>query len=399
MSGAAHSLFSASAADRWGNCAGSLAMSRGIPDQSGHAAREGTAGHALGELCIKQGTDPVDYIGDIIEGIEIDDDLALNVRDYVEYVRGMSGTVYLETRINYAHVLKVDLDEAFGTADCVIWDGNTIKVIDLKLGRRWVDVKNNWQLTLYAAGIVLSLEEVGEVVDRIELHIYQPRVSKAVSPHVYTRQELDTQVQILREAAHRAQEASATFTGVKNLEWVEKYLVPGEAQCQWCRAKAVCPALAAEADDFYPSSEESDDDFDVVSVLQLTPEKDIADALARIPLVEIYIKAVRTEAFSRLAQGKSLPGYKLTLGREGHRRWKDEKKAVDYLTLGEGIDEAVIFSKSLLTPPALEKALKKAKVKCNFDDFITRNPAKPTLAPASHPGEPWTGAVTDADFD
>lgn len=398
MTSAAHSLFSASAADRWGNCAGSLAMSQGIPDSGSDAAKEGTAGHALGEQCLKDGTDPVDFIGDTLLDVEITDDLALNVREYVEYVRGMDGIVYLETRINYAHVLQVPLDDAFGTADCVIWHGNTVKVIDLKLGRRWVDVKNNWQLTLYAAGVVLSLEEIGEEVDRIELHIFQPRVSKAVVPHVYTREELQDMIELLRQAAARAQEATASFTGMDNLDWIEQYLTVGEAQCQWCRAKAVCPKLKAEADDFFPSAAQ-DSDFDIVSVLQVTPDEDIAEALDRMPLVELYMKAVRTEAFARIAQGKTLPGYKLTMGREGHRRWKDPAKIVEHLTLVEGVPEDLLYKKEVFTPPQLEKVLKKSKMKVDFEDFITRNPAKPSLAPVSHPGEPWTGAVTDADFD
>lgn len=373
-------------------------MCQGIPDRGGRAAKEGTAGHALGEHCLKEGSDPVDYIGSTFEDVEITDDLALNVREYVEYVRGMDGIIYLETRINYAHVLQVPLDDAFGTADCVVWHGNTVKVIDLKLGRRWVDAKNNWQLSLYAAGFVMSLEEVGETVDRIELHIFQPRVSKAVVPHVYTRDELQATIDLLRQAAVRAQEASDSFTGLDNLDWIEKYLEPGEPQCQWCRARAVCPKLKAEADDFFPS-EAHDSDFDIVNVLQVTPDEDIAEALDRIPLVEIYLKAVRTEAFARIAQGKTLPGYKITMGREGHRRWKDPAKIAQHLTLVEGVPEDLMYKKEVLTPPQLEKALKKLKKAVDFDDFITRNPAKPTLAPVSHPGEPWTGAVTDADFD
>lgn len=90
-----HSLFNASGAERWANCPGSLALSKDAPRSTNPAAREGTAGHLLAEQCLKDGTDPVQYEGIVIEveghDIEVTDELALAVQCYVDYVRGITG--------------------------------------------------------------------------------------------------------------------------------------------------------------------------------------------------------------------------------------------------------------------------------------------------------------------
>ena len=50
---AEHALLSASAAHRWGNCPGSLAMEAGQENKSSGYADEGTAAHELAAWCLK----------------------------------------------------------------------------------------------------------------------------------------------------------------------------------------------------------------------------------------------------------------------------------------------------------------------------------------------------------
>jgi hypothetical protein len=383
-----HSIFSASGASRWSACPGSLALSRGAPRTSNPAAREGTAGHTLAERCLAVDAlfpEPVDHEGEIIdvEGFEIEvtEDLALAVQSYVDYVRGFSGMRWTETTSNYASLLGVDTEEGFGTNDCIILDSTILHVIDLKLGRGFVDPVKNKQCILYAAGAVDAIEAVGEEITEIHIHIFQPRVTAKPIPYVLTRDELREQVELLRAAAQRAQEAMLTFTAesVKDWKWVKEYLHAGETQCKYCPAAAFCPQLRGYAEDL------TGDD---ISYMADAGPGFLSEALSRVPLVERWVEAVQEAAMSRLSAGKPVDGYKLVLGREGNRKWSDPVKAEAAF---EGLDAELTHTPpKLLSPAQMEKALKKAKLKCDLEPLVTRNPAKPTMTVDSDPRQAWS---------
>ena len=68
----AHSELGASSCERWWNCPGSVAASRGMPNRSSPAAELGTAAHEVAELCLRNGQDALEYVGRTVNGIEID---------------------------------------------------------------------------------------------------------------------------------------------------------------------------------------------------------------------------------------------------------------------------------------------------------------------------------------
>jgi hypothetical protein len=389
-----HALFSASASERWSNCPGSLAMSQGIPNGSSSSAREGTAGHDLGDRCLRTGADPLDSVGEFIlvegEEIQITDDLAEAVFDYVEYVRGFSGTMLSETRINYSELLGVDTEEGFGTSDAIVLCGTELHVFDLKLGRRYVEPKRNRQMMLYGAGVLKVLLDLGETVDKVALHIVQPRVVERPIPFEMTVDELNLEIDYLRSRAEVVKEAFFTYTGREDKHWHSLYLVPGEKQCEWCPAAAFCLALRNVAREYV------DDDFDVVSLQQTVPGEEIAENLGMLPLLEIFAKATTGEANRRLTLGEKVPGYKLVKGREGNRRWRDVEAAEEVFADVDG--DLIYAPRKLLTPPQMEKALKKNDAKSRIADLVVRNPARPTLAPESDPREPWSEAASADEF-
>ena len=401
----AHSIYSASAAGRWVNCVGSIALAHGAPKGSSAAAREGTAGHALGEQCLRNNQEPLDFEGEVFEvegqDIPVTDDLAHAVQKYVDYVRGISGVKLYEVRVYYARMLGVPDDEAFGTADCIIVDGTTMHVIDLKLGRRYVDPAKNKQLMLYAAGEADVLESLGETIENIVLHIVQPRVTAAPQTYAMTRGELAEVVQEFEQAVSRAEQAQLLFqpswaadgfSSTDALNWIDLYLLDGEAQCQWCPAASYCPRLRATVDDFIPSAPE---EFDMVSALQLTDGAVIADALNKAPLLKIWIDAVEHEGFRRLSNRDKVPGYKLVTGREGNRKWTDPKAVeTEFGDLGDAIHE-----KKLLSPAKLEKVLKKDPRASKIAALTHRNPARPTMASADDPRKEWVEAAGADEFD
>ena len=401
-----HSVFSASGAERWSNCAGSLVLSQGIPRRSSFAADEGTAGHELGEKCIADGTEPYDFIGEVIDvcgsgggvitnKIEVSLDLAEAVSKYVEYVRGISGTRWLETRIFYATLLGVPEDEGFGTGDCCILDGTILHVIDAKFGRGYVNPEKNKQMILYGAGVTDAIEAVGEEVTEIHLHVVQPRVSDKPVPYIMTRAELQEEVDWLRERAQLAMEATISFTNINDESWVKRYLTPGEYQCQWCPAAVNCPALKAEVSEFTAAA---DDEFGITNFLEQLPGKKLGEYQTQVGLVEIWVKAVEHETMRRLTRGDSdVKGWKLVKGREGNRKYANEETAAEAFK-----DEPDAFNPATIKSPAqLEKVLTKKKDKDGKEllaKLVVRNPPKPTLTTADDPREPWTEAASADEF-
>ncbi len=399
-----HSIFSASGAERWSNCPGSLALSQGIHKSSSWAADEGTAGHHLGERCIADDSEPYDFIGEIIpvagnggdvitNEIEVTLDLAEAVSKYVEYVRGISGTRWLETRIYYATLLGVPEDEGFGTGDCCVLNGTILHVIDAKFGRGYVNPVKNKQMILYGAGVVDAMEAVGEEITEIHLHVMQPRVSDKPVPYVMTRADLQAEVDALRDRAQLAMEATISFTSLNDTAWVRKYLNPGEYQCQWCPAASFCPALKREVDQFTAAS---DEEFGIVSLLEQLPGEALGKYQTQVGLVEIWVKAVEHETVRRLTRGDKVPGYKLVKGREGNRKWADPVAAAEAF---KDVEEIAFDPPTLKSPAQLEKALKKdAERKKLIEEYVVRNPARPTMTTEDDPRETWQEAAGADEF-
>lgn len=405
-----HSLFSASGAEGWSNCPGKLVFTKGMKDSGSEASREGTAGHALGDHCLKTEREPEDHVGDTFEEYEITDDLASAVQKYVDYVRGISGIHLSETRVFYGRLLGVEDEEAFGTSDVIILAGRVLHVIDAKFGRRFVDPKKNKQMILYGAGALEALIAVGEADDITELHLHimQPRVSETPIPYIMSRAELDAEIALLRAAADRVTEADINYVP-GDPRWAEKYLIPGEYQCQWCKGAAACPSLRMRAKSTTPI-----DDFERVNALEALPASTLSENMNLVPLLEIWIKAVEHEGFRRLTRGDYVPGFKMVLGREGNRKWSNEDDVLstfetDLAASGmeaDGIAALLHTEPKLKTAPQLEKALKKLKVKDadgtplveKITALTVRAPARPSVTTEDDPRPKWVESAGTDEF-
>lgn len=402
-----HSIFGASSADRWANCAGSIPLSQGLADSSSGAAQEGTALHELSDRCLKDGSDPTDHTGEIIAwvehgeavSVEITDEGAQAAQEYVDYVRSIYGTRMFEQRVNYAELLGVDDDEGFGTTDCTVLDNTIVHVIDAKFGRNYVDPKSNRQMMLYGAAIVSAMESIGEEVTEVHLHVMQPRVVKKPVPFIMSRAELEQEIEFLRAAAQGVLEAIALFTGPDNADWAARYLNPSESACKYCRAAAFCPALRRTTLAFgVPAA-----DFEAVTLAEAFDPEELVRRYDLIPLANIWIKALSHEVHRRLTLGQYVPGKHLVVGREGNRKFSSEEKALEVFA---DLDPAVLYAPAKLkTLPQLETAIKKIPDKAakkelliKLTDMTVRAPARPTVADKLDPREPWSGDTSIDEF-
>lgn len=423
-----HSLLSASGASRWTRCYGSVALESTVPNRGSKYAAEGTAAHALAAWLLGGQPEQLaawptpgvgtasDWIGTVItadgDDFEVTHDFARHVQSYVDYVKSLPGILLVETKVNYANWLGVPAPLAWGTSDAiVIHDGSEEITIDedgycaenlgleghngYRTGRllaTCADLKfgagvpvypeRNEQGMLYTGGALNEIELMAEVrdTDVIRIVIHQPRIGEGAPAEWYTTVG-DLKRWLKIEAAMAAQHAIKLYEASHDPENIVVYaqedvisvvqneLTPGDKQCKFCNAKAVCPALTqlvvnTVANEFV--------DLDVLEttlpktlsakadVKALTPIE-LADKMRATDLIEGWIKAVRGAVETDLLAGQPVPGYKLVRGKAGNRSWADVGAALKTLKRVLGAKDAV-EPETPISPTKAEKFVKAGKM-------------------------------------
>lgn len=348
-----------SAASRWINCPASVKLCENIPYQpAGEAAQIGTAIHAVAETCILTGVSPYDFIGKQVEGITITDSNADFAQQHVYHIRDLElrlGTLKVEQYVTAYKSDKIDLG---GTADVLAYsvDQDTLVIADLKTGRGYVDADSD-QMKIYAIGAMRSLKEEFK---NIELAIIQPHHGEPRT-HKMTFKELnDWTLDNLTPAIKAIGEGTTTPT-------------PSEKACQWCPAKATCPAHVEQFNEIAAQP----------PMHEMT-EETIGAMLAKVDMVEDYIKALRKYATERLEGGAVVRGWQLQPKR-ATRKWKDEKDAARFL-MSHGIAQELLYSTALISPAEASKLLSKDD-RVLLDDITKKESSGLTLARAVGLGE------------
>jgi len=384
-----HALLSASAAHRWGNCPGSLALEAGQENKSSSFADEGTAAHMLADWCLSERKKAKDFCGDSPLH-PITDDMRDFVQAYVDQIEAAAygGLLMGEQRVDYSNAIGVP--GQFGTSDVIIVKGNTLEIRDLKYGMgNKVEAEDNEQMQLYALGALELIEmlDLADSIEQIVLGIHQPRLF-AVSEWVITREQLEA---FRVDYAEKAQEAFKLHKyGRETVEmgYMDK-LVPSEDACRWCKAKSFCPALrsfvlSTVSDDFVDISQ------DIAPQLASAEERianadnaHVSNCLKAVDLIESWCTAVRARAESELLKGHDVPGFKLVRGRAGARKWADETAAEAMLkSMRLKVDQ--MFDLKLISPTTAEKVLKETPKRWNkLQSLITRSDGKPSVAPVN----------------
>lgn len=232
--GAAHARLGPSGAHRWLRCPASIPLSEKLPPRSGGAAAAaGTVMHAVFERRL---LDKHDFTCEEIDLLAQFDVVEWRARMIVNQAEVAARCVLkennlteflVETRVDPGAV--IGRTDFWGTADLIAADKSTSTLLvgDLKTGRGRVEVEFNDQLLAYAVGAEVLLDFTPR---RVLLAIFQP-------PVYGTRAAVwETTTETLSEFSRYAGER-ARITDSKLV-----VPTPSDEACQWCPARAVCPA-------------------------------------------------------------------------------------------------------------------------------------------------------------
>lgn len=360
-----HSILSPSGAHRWLECPGSLAACKHIKDETSVDAASGTLTHQMAQAFLTgSGDNYGPCIGETVEvegyKFEIDQERIDRVAAYCNAILREPGTLYVEQWLDLSAVLGIP--DQGGTGDAIKLDyaSSTIGVHDLKDGANIVHAKDNPQLILYGLG---ALHEYFILHDwkAVKVAIHQPRMDH-YDECTYTIEELYQWQHRLAQAG----QAAYWLYEKGSAEQVMQALVPGHAQCHWCKIRHTCSARAQAVLDSFPAAVEE-------PLVQMLDNTEIASALARVPEIENWCRDIRSEALKRALAGAALPGFKMVRGKKSARSWIDEDEAVAKLQLFLPPEDCYQPRKPV-TPTAAEKALKKAGVEMAvFAGLITQS--------------------------
>lgn len=230
----AHSKFSASGAERWFNCPGSVELSEGMPDKSSPWAIEGTEAHEVLEATMK-----IELSGNCGATIEENDhvfkgkpkamiDYAYQAAKFIlDLGEKLIAEVMVETRVylDFIH------PEAFGTFDGAVLDHfGTLHIFDYKYGMSLVSPKENLQMIFYGIGLAHKYQWNFK---RVRLWIIQPRVRGYDGPTFWecSIEELRQWAEVFRDRIDNVLNNPYEYvedTGIGN--W-----------CHFCRARSICP--------------------------------------------------------------------------------------------------------------------------------------------------------------
>ena len=401
-----HPYFSPSAFKYTSQCPGRAVLSADIEDTAGYAANYGTVAHWIAAYCLNNDfqsaadyrdcfgyTHECNEDGKDLSGVVVDDKMLTYVDYYLQYARRrMEGALmtWVEERVLFGQYFGVD-PEAGGTADLIVLDGTLLEVIDLKTGGIEVKAEENPQLALYAVGALEVAQHVANI-ERVRMTIVQPPhdsidswelpltqfdawVEKNVAPGI---SDIEAAV-----ADFPQPDPDNEYREINKDIWNQNYLRPSNDACHFCRAKNICPALAAEVNEAAAAAGELADLAGVAGEVlgDMTTER-LAKLLNAAPRIESFLRDLRGECERRLLRSEMVPGWKLVQGRQGPRSWTDEKAVEEMLKKTFRLKNDVMYNFKLISPTQAEKVFKNSSKRWRtLQAFVTRSEGQVSIAP------------------
>ncbi len=356
---AKHAVYSASGAERWLRCSGSIKLCASLPEGSNRespAAAEGTEAHACLEFLLKNRMQIDKAVKTAAK--KYNPDMVAHALFAVEWLEAQSvnhpGSIILcEMQVDSS---PFTCDGQFGTLDAaVVREFGRLTVVDYKYGMGTIvepaddSGDCNPQLAYYALGLS---HQYHHNFSEVELVVIQPR------------------------AWHESGDTvrSAVFSMEHMLTWNDKFKAGVAATkaknpplaagtwCKYCPAAVVCPEVKEKAfaqAQIVFSDAGGIESVPEVTMLTLPHLGTILDACDKL---DVWIAKVREFAETTLERGGDVPGYKLVQKR-GQRKWVDEERIAKEAKAKFGGD--AFTDPKLLSPAQLEKAVK------GSDDWVS----------------------------
>jgi hypothetical protein len=329
---------------------GSLAACKGVEGKTSEYAAEGTAYHDIASRALLSGFACEYWIGNEIEidgfKFTIDAENAAYAQVYVDAIRRIPGALLVEVRLDTSSVVGVDGQGGTGDAIVLDYEHHTIHVNDLKFGRgEVVYADGNEQMLEYGAAALHMFQDVGDWAF-VKVAIHQPRIGH-YDEKLYSIRELQDWVYAHRPLEQRAFELYEHGTP----DQIRAALVPGEKQCRWCPIKGSCAARAEQILEQFPLGP--------IAVDTEMTDAELGAARDRVDNIERWCSEIQAESLRRALIGRTIPGWKIVVGRAGARKWADDQvnrvEGCLKTTLGDGAYKP----RTLISPADAEKKLKK----------------------------------------
>lgn len=366
MFGVEHSkYFSASKADIWFECPGSIYLIDKVPPEdekrkSPFAAEGSLAGkiaeNILSDWLIKDMEIPQAY--EAWKAEFPNEEMQDHILGYCLFcarlvMQQTSERVGIEKSFVMSRKYK-----SFGTADfCFSFIGKggkkLLHVVDLKYGQGVeVDAAGNKQCAFYLCAA--DKDPDWGPFDAAAITIYQPRIESEYGPAKtvrFKRAELDWWHKEFKARMDTAWEMK---------ESGKPYYKAGD-HCRWCRGQAICKAFLDAHTDL-PSV----DFAEVVADEQLPPptmlnDRQIVTLIKNRPILESWLKRVEEYGHNRMLSDRPIEGLKLVRGREP-RKWNSE---ISEQELAERLHKRGVidpWEKSLIGITKAEKVAGKGKI-------------------------------------
>ena len=256
-----HSEWGASGYHRWsvsrGGCPGSVRHIReNAPPElliDDEVKDDGIEAHGIAEVLLKARDPSLRAVLRARANVNGGDLFLLNaVNKYVNYVEELATLPGAELLVEQSFDLSWLADDLFGTTDAIIYapfsdyydletqtlhKGPTLHVVDLKYGFAEVDADDNPQALYYALGAYAHYRSIGKEINRIVVHIWQPRVIGRKNAAV--RWSCDT-AYLEKFALTLKEDKLATLDP-------DAPLKPSLSNCRLCKGRTTCPELIKPA--------------------------------------------------------------------------------------------------------------------------------------------------------
>ncbi len=396
-----HADISPSGADRWWHCPGSVDLYAKLkpPRTSNYNSELGTAAHELLDMSLKTGRAPIAYLGKVVnkgskatinQVFTVDRAMAANVEEAVDYVTSYRrpGDVLLTEK-----ELDIPATGQPGHVDVAIVCSQYIDVMDYKNGTNPVDVEGNKQAMLYSLGVLewirLNKPKWLKTIKRVRLHIVQPRSSLVEERGAAVRHQMS-----LADLNTFSEQVRAKVALIRSGKAPR---IPGKLQCYYCEVKGRCKEFAQAAvtgarmdfDEVVNKPKDLSIPPTKVAIGGLT-NKELANALTHLPLMEMWMSAVRELAAKETMAGRKIPGWKVVEGR-ANRRWADENKVKRAFAMLR-IPEDAYAPRKLVGLGDAKDLLPKVAREPFFNKHCIKPKGSPNLVPESDPRPPFNRA-------